>query len=316
MSVGIKYEHRREDIYAWNETNKRRLEYRTPHVHREFELIFYHEGMTVAYVDSVRYELKPGDVFLTFPNQIHSYETHDREVFQLFLIKPDLMPELMNTFDMAVPESAVIPGAANDPKLRMLCDALAELCTAQEENTYRKHLLHGYLLALFSELLSRMKLTGMHLTDSDTLRSIVSYCTKHYDKELSLSVLEENLHLNKYYISHLFSGKLGLRFNDYVNSLRISEACRCLLHSDESITSICSHVGFNTLRTFNRAFIKQVGVSPSEYRKGSVAKEPPALPKAIPLGVSELDKAEGRIAPSCAYCYESDCGCGDDCECC
>jgi AraC-like DNA-binding protein len=39
------------------------------------------------------------------------------------------------------------------------------------------------------------------------------------------------------------------------------------LNSDASITEICEQVGFNTLRTFNRAFIKQMGVSPSEYRK-------------------------------------------------
>ena len=40
-----------------------------------------------------------------------------------------------------------------------------------------------------------------------------------------------------------------------------------LLNSDESITAICDRVGFNTLRTFNRAFMKQMNTSPSDYRK-------------------------------------------------
>ena len=103
--------------------------------------------------------------------------------------------------------------------------------------------------------------------DSDALRAIVSYCTQNFSENLSLSMLEEKLHLNKYYISHLFSGKLGLRFNDYINSLRISEACKLLANSDLSITDISERVGFNTLRTFNRAFIKQMHCSPSAYRK-------------------------------------------------
>ena len=55
--------------------------------------------------------------------------------------------------------------------------------------------------------------------------------------------------------------------SDNINSLRVSEACRYLLNSSLSITEIGSLVGFNTPRTFNRAFIKQLGLSPSEYRK-------------------------------------------------
>lgn len=299
MSLNVRYEHRQKDIYSWNEVNHRRLEFRTPHLHRELELVLYMGGKTVAYSDSVRYDLQPGDVFLTFPNQIHSFETLEPEEFHLFLVKPDLMPELSDVFHMAIPSSAVIHGAANDPKIKMLWQSLAQTCELPEGAPYRKTLLHGYLLALFSEILNRMEIIGIPREESDALRSIVSYCTKNYDKDLSLTSLEENLHLNKYYISHLFSGKLGLRFNDYINSLRVSEACRCLLNSDESITAISDRVGFNTLRTFNRAFIKQMGVSPSEYRKNGNSRE---LPASVP---------EPNV-----YHYEyNDCGCDCDCEC-
>ena len=86
-------------------------------------------------------------------------------------------------------------------------------------------------------------------------------------------MLSDKLGLNRYYISHLFSKKLGMRFNDYINSLRISEACRMLLNSDDSVTDICFHVGFGTLRTFNRAFIRHTGRTPSEYRKNTSPTE-------------------------------------------
>ena len=267
MSFEIIYEHRKEDIYTRN-SSQQRLEYRTPHMHRELEIVLYHGGETVAYADSVRYQLQAGDVFLTFPNQIHSYETISPENYRLFLIKPDLIPELAAAFELLIPVSAVISGAANEPRIRLLSDALAELCSAKEDSLpYRGPMIHGYLTALLSELISRMEVNQVPRTDSDALRSIVSFCSKNYAQDLSLTALEENLHLNKYYISHLFSSKLGLRFNDYVNSLRISEACRLLLNSDESITAICDRVGFNTLRTFNRAFMKQMNTSPSDYRK-------------------------------------------------
>ena len=40
------------------------------------------------------------------------------------------------------------------------------------------------------------------------------------------------------------------------------------------MTRISEAVGFNTLRTFNRAFTKQMGVSPTEYRRGKESASP------------------------------------------
>jgi YesN/AraC family two-component response regulator len=102
------------------------------------------------------------------------------------------------------------------------------------------------------------------------LRAVIDYCTRHFTNEISLSSLEEELHLSKYYISHLFNNRIHVHFNHYVNSLRIYEAKRLLRHSDKSVAEIGGMVGFNTLRTFNRAFIEQTGVTPSSYRKAHV----------------------------------------------
>ena len=116
---------------------------------------------------------------------------------------------------------------------------------------------------------SRMSFKQTNQNDSMTLRSIVSFCAQNYGRELTLATLEEELHLSKYYISHLFGSKIGTGFNDYINALRVSEACRYLRRSNKSITEISTLVGFGTLRTFNRAFFKQVGMSPSEYRRSA-----------------------------------------------
>jgi AraC-like DNA-binding protein len=39
------------------------------------------------------------------------------------------------------------------------------------------------------------------------------------------------------------------------------------MQTDMSVTEIAGFVGFNTSRTFNRAFIRHMGTPPSEYRK-------------------------------------------------
>lgn len=239
----------------------------SPHLHREIELVYFLEGEAVAYADSKRCELHPGDLYLSFPNQVHYYE-HPRMPLRylLFIFSPDLLPEYSKQLLGNLPHSPVICGAGDIPRVDGLLRMLGEAC---ENSSLRQNnpLVRGYLLALFSELLPHMTISRVSAEDSGALRSIVDYCTHHFSENLSLSLLEEKLHLNKYYISHLFSERLKIRFNDYVNSLRVSEACRYLVGSDHSITRISATVGFNTLRTFNRAFIKQMGCSPSEYRR-------------------------------------------------
>ena len=86
----------------------------SPHLHRELELVYLRSGRVEAFADATRVELGPGDVFLSFPNQIHHYRSFDRkESYILFIIKPDLMPEMMELFHMGTPSSPVIRGAGN-----------------------------------------------------------------------------------------------------------------------------------------------------------------------------------------------------------
>ncbi len=274
MSLQAYYEKKDKDLYVDStRIHPNRLLRCSPHLHRELELIIYYGGNSIAYCDSVSYQLSAGDVFLTFPNQIHSYETFTEEDYSIFIVKPDLMPELKDVFNLTVPVSAVGHGLANDPVIKFLGDRLLESRIDHENHRDKPHgkaFLRGYLLALFTEILRKMPTKGVSVGDSDTLRTIVAYCSNNFSANISLSVLENNLHLNRFYISHLFSDRLGIRFNDYINSLRVSEACRYLLHSEHNITEICDLVGFNTLRTFNRAFIRQLGVTPSEYRKANL----------------------------------------------
>ena len=152
------------------------------------------------------------------------------------------------------------------PKNRFLriIEALSSLSPDEE---YYKLNLQGLTTSLFCECIKRLNLIGGRADDSHAVRVVVDFCSKNFKRELSLALLENELHLSKYYISHIFSDKLGVSFNDYVNSLRISYACRKLISTDMSVTKIGEIAGFSTLRTFNRAFFKQMNTSPSEYRK-------------------------------------------------
>ena len=270
MSLNIRYE-QRDQLFSAQERNGKSKLACMPHLHRELELVYMIDGHSVGYADTVRSEINAGDIFLTFPNQIHFYEAHEKEHLWIYIFSPDLLPEFSETLNLAIPKSPLLVKAGELPEVHRLLAALidtsAQIRNGAPKTPYMQNLNRGYLLSLLSLLIPQMELEQVSIGDSGALRAIVSFCTSNFSENLSLALLEEKLHLNRYYISHLFSKKLGLRFNDYINSLRISEACRHLLNSDNSITEISEIVGFNTQRTFNRAFIKATGVTPGEYRK-------------------------------------------------
>ncbi len=234
------------------------------HLHRHVELALLRRGRVTAYVDGERSELKAGDAFLSFPNQVHSYDPSEgEELSYVLIVDPDQMPELAPLFLKRTPRAACLPGAATE-ELIGYAARLRELRTAHTvlEQAERRAL----LLLLFGKILSACELVENNVAASSAFKAVINYCTQNYDKELSLSLLERELHISKYYISHLFAEKMRLRFNDYINSLRVSHACRLLREDELSITAIGSAVGFSTPRTFNRAFQKEMDMTPSEYR--------------------------------------------------
>lgn len=258
----IPYENRTVDFYCRDDNGGTHPLACIAHLHVHIEFFFLLEGTMRVFVDSSEQIAHAGDVVVAFPNQVHRFERIDPEKYLLFIVHPDLMPEFSDVFSERFPKHPLI--TACEPLLPLLAQ-LKE--AAGRPSPFRDVTIKGLLLAFFAQLLERVDLTEPRAEDSHAIHAIVNYCARHFTADLSLELLEKELHLSRYYISHLFSHRLHIRFNDYVNSLRVSEACRLLRATTDSITDIATRVGFNTLRTFNRSFAKQMGQSPSEYRR-------------------------------------------------
>ncbi len=260
----MKYENKRDDFYCRDsEFSQKTLGY-TSHLHYHIELALVKSGRTQVTVDSAVYDLSEGDIMIIFPNQIHRFDTVEREKYILMIVNPDIISEFTKQFISSIPASNLIGGGALDPELSYLAEKISKSYYGDEQ--YKDAILRGYLLSFFGKLLQNLELRDIQSKEYNVLGAILNYCINNSDKPLSLDMLEKELHISKYYISHIMSSKLHMGFNDYINSLRVSNACKYLKKTDKSITEISDIVGFNTLRTFNRAFFKQMKMTPSEYR--------------------------------------------------
>ncbi|PJZ55349.1 hypothetical protein CH380_01520 [Leptospira adleri] len=91
------------------------------------------------------------------------------------------------------------------------------------------------------------------------------------DEDLGLGDLADELALSTHQVSEFLNQELGKNFSVFVNDFRVSEACSLLKEeSTQSILDIAYSVGFRTKSSFNRAFQKHTGLTPSEYRSKSL----------------------------------------------
>jgi len=281
------------------------------HMHHHVEVVYMCAGHSGALVESTPCDIEGDSLFITFPNQIHAYEGRERQEYHLMIVNPDLFPELSGIFGGYLPKSPILEGASAHPELLSLIEMIGREAQRSREgggDPISEPHLRGLGLAFFSSLFRVLPLEKKGATQGDAMRRILDYCAQNYNEKLSLDLLGEALHMSKYYISHLFSERFHMSFSDYINTLRLAEACRYLESTDKSVTEISELVGFGTLRTFNRVFQKHYNISPTEFRyerERREASEAPAdaAPQAVPTPPTD------PFFDECGY--GDFCGCGD-----
>ncbi len=236
------------------------------HFHNEIEIVFCTKGSFIAVIDSHEYSVGVGQFSVAFPNQSHYYLT-DKESdleFYLMIFTPKLLPEMENNIFAYLPDSAVMTSNTPEEQIALFNKAIANSSNGDDFQKIRHS---AYCKLICAELFSCLNLIPIKKTVPNILSSIIDYCNENYKSDIHLSDLEKHLHINKYYISHIFKNKIKLGFNEYIHTLRIKTACNLLKDTDDTITQIASNVGYNTVRSFNRSFLKIKGVTPSEYRE-------------------------------------------------
>lgn len=92
----------------------------------------------------------------------------------------------------------------------------------------------------------------------------------YLDPSLTLQKIATQLQISKGHLSRVINNELNTSFTDYLNTLRVEEAKRYLANPDFSsytLVAIGLEAGFNSKSTFNLAFKKNTGMTPSQFKK-------------------------------------------------
>ncbi|MFN7492564.1 MAG: AraC family transcriptional regulator [Cyclobacteriaceae bacterium] len=96
---------------------------------------------------------------------------------------------------------------------------------------------------------------------------ICQYVQRHATEKIVLDKVAALVHLSRSAFCKFFKRATGKTLSEYVNDLRIGNACELLIESDKPINEIAYQTGFDSLTYFNRIFIKKKKMTPRKFRE-------------------------------------------------
>lgn len=224
------------------------------HFHRAFELVFVEQGQLKLDLDQKTYRLQSGEAAFLFPHQLHAYTVLIPSVITIIMFSPELVGHFSTHYRNLLPQNPILK-IALPPAEQLQFKGLYQ----------KKSFLYGICAALTDSTgFYQVSLSGSGQTP---LHQILSYIESHYQEHCDLAHIAAELGYDYTYLSRMFKKKMGVSFTGYLNQYRIGQACRLLDNTQDPVSSIALQCGYNTIRSFNRNFLKLTGCSPQKHRE-------------------------------------------------
>ena len=103
--------------------------------------------------------------------------------------------------------------------------------------------------------------------DQARLNEICSYTLSNYKNDITLEEISAISHLSTTSFCRYFKSMTKKTYYNFLNEIRVSQACKLLIEDKIPTNIICFESGFNNISNFYRHFKKVTGVTPFEYKK-------------------------------------------------
>ena len=128
------------------------------------------------------------------------------------------------------------------------------------------HLLRAMLYEVLMLLQRATPLETDSVSETERVSRFHQLVGEHYLTESGVEFYADRLCVTSNYLNRLVRATLGQSTKQYIQSRRIEEAKRLLRYTDLSISDIAEHLNYDTATYFVRAFSRQTGVTPLQFR--------------------------------------------------
>ena len=247
------------------------------HWHNAVEVIIpLHNGFTVS-SGGVEYHLSEKEIIVIPPGELHSMPAQDgrRIIFQCdnsVISEVPSLESILPVFSSAVHITPTLNKELYVLARKNILDIYTEYYSKTPMADVRIYMNLLNILTAIREfqLNNADEDDSANIENSDESRKfglVTKYINQNYMYELPLEKLASIAGYSKYHFSRIFKKYNKMSYIQYINSKRIKAAERLMADSALPITEVAMQCGFSSLTTFNRAFRKAKGCTPTEFRK-------------------------------------------------
>lgn len=236
------------------------------HSHECAELFYVTDGTGWFCTDDVTIPIEKNQMVIVNPKVQHTERSSEKQKMHYIVLGIDHLQFHFEKDKKLLPFQRFTLTTHKEEFLSLFSSILKELKTKKSD--YDKICEH-YLSIL---LLLIKRITGNDFTLS-VPNQIPYECEKariyieeHFREHITLELLADITHWDKFYFSHQFSKAYGIAPINFLLEQRIQHSKQLLHTTDYSITQIAEYSGFSSQNYFSQIFRRSTGISPREYR--------------------------------------------------
>ncbi len=251
------------------------------HAHEEYELHLVVETRGKAFVGDYIGDFKAGDLFMTGPNLPHNWITDQvwSEPVEIRDMLIQFSHESVEKLAEGFPEFSQVLQLLQLAQSGIYFEefnptfARGHMESIRDNTGAERILAFVRFLVRLNEHAEKKTLSIAKLIQAEgggkqaRIAHVVDHINKNFSEALSVTQAAEMANMTEITFSRNFHSVTGHSFVEFLNRIRIGQACGMLYASDNQITSIAQESGYKNLANFNRHFLKVRGMTPSEYRE-------------------------------------------------
>lgn len=251
----------------------------TMHWHPFIEILVSLYDNNEVTINFTKYILKTNDLVIIYPGDLHSFDHVDENAFILVQFPLDLlmiMSEFNSNFSVFYQYHCIKydPSNIDTDRMILLIKELPELYYS--DTLFNEVRIYSLLLEFFVKFgqycvnAKKEEFSGDANTEYKATKLMTEAClyiSQNCTKSLTLDDISRHIGVSKSHFSHLFKRYTNMTFIDFLTTERIKKAEFLISNPKAHIIDIAFDSGFSSLSSFNRAFKKIKGISPSEFRE-------------------------------------------------
>ena len=229
------------------------------HYHDTYDLYYIESGKREYFVENKFFTAATGDFILIKPGSFHRIGPGQvvrtlvsfPETFLQQTFSTDAAARLLTCFEKPL----ITPTEQEQQALRKL---LSELAKAKDELRFS--------IVLAQLLLALDDCTAQPAYDTQ-ISDLLKYIGRNFSEIQSIDQIANFMNLSKQHLCRLFKNAMGITLVQYINQIRVKNACGLLERSDKSLAEIAQLCGFGSCAYFSTVFKRHTGLSPLQYRQ-------------------------------------------------